>query len=1394
MRYLKWSSALFLLLFSYTIQAQYYSDMTELVGFNDDGRNHGVAIADINNDGLDDIYFSRKSAANKLYINRGNFQFEEVSGEFGVDYAGDTNCSLFWDFDNDGDQDLFLGNKFDYTKLYRNDGAMFTDVTETMGIASHGNLRSLNAADIDNDGDLDLYVAYTQKQNVLWRNDGDTFTNIIDDSGIDDSKSSMAAIFFDYNEDGLIDLYQTRDGDQGNLMYKNLGDGKFQDVSDETGTGYKGQGMGVDVGDMNNDGLLDLYITNLYDNVLLANIGNGRFVNVTGQKPISDRGMGWGTLLFDVNNDGLKDIYVANDSTFPVEEEDLPNMLYINLDHFNFTMNDYVGDIQNVLASYGTASADFDLDGRLDLVIANNLSNNQIFHHQQDEDNHYVDIQLKGVDSNSCGVGAVVEIYYDGQHQKDVMTSGAGYASQSGYKLHFGMGTYESIDSVIVTWPSGLVQKSNATVDEINVIEEGKGQFKRGPLVWTEPPFPTHVDDVTVYFDAREGNGALAGFDGQVFAHTGLITNQSTAPNDWKNVVGNWGQFDSRVIMTDEGDDIYSISYNIEDYYSINTGTVVEQLAFVFRNVDGTIVGRDTDGSDIFLDIFQGGSALLLNLVSPSNTQNQIIFSDDSLYVDLRLNMAADVVITDNNVEIYSENTDLVEVYLKPDAPGEHSVTITATLDQEVETIQFKYFVIDRIDERLDPPAGTRPGLNYTTSSSYTFALMAPNKSSVFLLCPNNNFSIDGNFRLNQSTNGDMFWIELPRTLFENGNNTYQYLVDGSVTIADPYAEVVLDPWNDQWVDPNVLIDLPEYPENAQGILTAFDLDKREFDWEIDSFDKPLKTDLVVYEVLIRDFVEDRRYTSLIDTLDYLQDLGVNAIELMPIQEFEANDSWGYNPSFHMAVDKYYGSREELRTLIDEAHKRGIAVILDVVFNHAFSQSPLAQLYWDQGAFRPTPDSPFLNVIEKHPFNVGYDFNHESPYTKSWVKRVLEHWITEFKFDGFRFDLSKGLTQTDSGADVGFWGSYDASRIRILKEYSDFIWSLDPTSYVIMEHFANNDEETELANYGMMMWGNMNHQFNDAVMGFKSDLEWTDYKVRGWNDPHIMAYMESHDEERLMYRSLRFGDVEGDYSTRELNTALDRVAAAYALFMSIPGPKMLWQFGEMGYDYSINTCVNGSVSDNCRLDPKPIRWDYLDDYYRNRLKETIKAIHDLKVNYPTFETRDYDFNDGNLYLKTVHLNHEDMDAVTLVNFRVTDTEINPKFQYPGTWYEYFSGDSLVVENVNEKLPFGPGEFRIYTSERISDPSGIISSTSEIIAHEDVLIFPNPVTAGGPLFIQELGSHKYEEAEIRTIDGKLIRKINVNNQQVDIPYGLESGMYLLNLISKEGIKVEKIIVN
>ncbi len=917
-------------------------------------------------------------------------------------------------------------------------------------------------------------------------------------------------------------------------------------------------------------------------------------------------------------------------------------------------------------------------------------------------------------------------------------------------------------------------------------------QTQSQAVVWTEPAFPTQLDDVTIYFDASEGNAALQGFNGTVYAHTGVISSASSNGSDWQHVQGNWGTIDANTEMTSIGGEVYTIEYNIEDYYNINPGEQVFQMAFVFRNADGSIVGRDTNGSDIFVDVFPPSDDLFFTINNPSQSNNNVIELTDSLLLDFELNKKAKVDIYDNGVLIFSDSTIQQQFYIYPQSQGHHDINIDVNLFPEFLGIKLDYYVLEDPPPAMDPP-GTDLGLNYVSDENLIFHLYAPFKNNAFFLCPQNDFKIDEAYRMTQSLDGSVFWIELPKSTFDNGNNLYQYLVDGGILIADPFSEVVLDLNNDDWVPTDVTDELPVYPlDKTYGRITAFDLEPSSFDWTPD-FVGPAKEDLVVYELLIRDFLEDRNYKSLTDTLDYLQRLGINAIELMPINEFEGNNSWGYNPSFHMAVDKYYGSRDQLKTFIDEAHKRGIAVILDVVFNHVFSQSPLAQLYWDNGNFRPTEESPYLNVVAKHPYNVGYDVNHESAASKAWVKRVLKHWIQEYHFDGFRFDLSKGMTQTNSGSNGDLMSQYDASRINILKGYADYIWSLDDDSYVILEHFAYNNEEKELSEYGMMLWGNINHEFNEAAMGYPSNINWADYQERDWTDPHLISYMESHDEERMMYKVNTWGNENGEYDTKEFITGFDRAKAASMMFFCIPGPKMIWQFAELGYDYSINHCENGTISPDCRLSPKPVRWDYQNQYWRDLLFQHYRGMIHLKTSYPTFQTEDYILDDADPYVKRIHLNHTEMNAVAFANFNVVQEEIQGDFQSIGTWYNYFTGDSLIVESTDMLLDFKPGEYRLYTDQRITPPDGFVSEVNDLAFAKNIDLFPNPIKPG------ELINLELEDVDPVDISLELLKfdgsRVDFNKRELRVPDHLPPGMYILLLKNNKtgSIHYSKLIV-
>jgi 1,4-alpha-glucan branching enzyme len=428
------------------------------------------------------------------------------------------------------------------------------------------------------------------------------------------------------------------------------------------------------------------------------------------------------------------------------------------------------------------------------------------------------------------------------------------------------------------------------------------------------------------------------------------------------------------------------------------------------------------------------------------------------------------------------------------------------------------------------------------------------------------------------------------------------------------------------------------------------------------------------------------------DKIGYLKTLGVNAIELMPFNEFEGNDSWGYNPSFYFATDKAYGTSNDFKTFIDACHTNGIAVIMDIVLNHSYGQSPMVRMY--QNGDRVSSENPWYNTVSPNTsYSWGYDFNHESSYTKRFVDSVCAYWMKEYKIDGFRFDFTKGFTNTP-----GDGQQYDPSRIKVLKRIADEIRKRKSNAIIIFEHLADNSEERELSDYGILLWGNMNYNTNEATMGWgeesgggslKGDLSRASYKNRGWNKPNLVSYMESHDEERIMYKNELYGKSITGYNVRELAVGIQRTKAAAVILLSLPGAKMIWQFGELGYDYKL-----GSSMEEGRLERKPIRWDYYNVAERRSLYDLYSQMLRLRQEADYFSTENYSADLLNNF-KYVTLISEFKRAVSMANFDVTVLSRSVNFGKSSTWKEYFSGTEITTDSENKTITLLPGEFRLY---------------------------------------------------------------------------------------------------
>ncbi len=928
-----------------------------------------------------------------------------------------------------------------------------------------------------------------------------------------------------------------------------------------------------------------------------------------------------------------------------------------------------------------------------------------------------------------------------------------------------------------------------------------------GQVVTLDPTFPSQTDTITITYDASLGNGALEN-QSTVYAHMGLITSESTSPSDWKYVVGEWGTADPDVLMTSIGNKKFIKTYDIADFHGIPSNETVLQLAFVFRNADGSIVGRSDNGGDIFVDFFQGSYAAAI--ISP-NQDYLVVESGDTIKVKSSASAASDIKVFINGsaFDSISNASDLnTDIPVNDFGAGKYWVRMESNSGSEILKDSF-YYVFPGAPVVLNPPLGTEEGINYIGDSSVTLNLYAPFKEYVFALGDFSDWQLDTQFLMNKSEDGDHFWITL-NGLDPNKEYRFQYQVEEQLRVADIYSEKILDPWNDPFIESSTYPNLTPYPTGlTNDPVSVFYINKPEYQWDnsID-YQKPKKENLIVYEVLLRDYLDDHSYKGLRDTLDYIEKLGINAIQLMPINEFEGNDSWGYNPSFYFAPDKYYGPDYELKALVEECHRRGIAVILDIALNHSFGQNPQVRMYFDPaaGSFgQPTGESPWFNPIAKHDFNVGFDYNHESPKTKEFVDKVLAHWVNEYRIDGYRMDLSKGFTQVNSLGDVGFWGQRDPSRIAIWERIRDELWKVDSSTYIILEHFANNDEEQELSSMGFMLWGNCNHVYNESTMGFNGNLNCLDYQNRSWTSPHLVGYMESHDEERLMYKNLNFARFTDDYNIRELDTGLRRVELATNFFLTVPGPKMIWQFGELGFDHSINRCEDGTVTNDCRLSRKPIVWDYYDNERRKRLYNVFSELNRLRKEYSVFQTEDYSLNVSTA-LKSMTLRGDDMDVIVLGNFSLEDDEITAEFTQTGTWYEFYTQDSLTITNVEIPITLAKGEYRLYSSQKIE---GIFNDNPPVITPPEVpaevpaiSAYPNPFSDKIEVFF-DIDIRQIIVMEIYDSFGKKIRdkKILLNEGRRSVVWDgkdyegheVPSGQYIFKINTISDVKKVNVVL-
>lgn len=744
-------------------------------------------------------------------------------------------------------------------------------------------------------------------------------------------------------------------------------------------------------------------------------------------------------------------------------------------------------------------------------------------------------------------------------------------------------------------------------------------------VTYTPDPLYEDSDNIIVYFHADQGSKGLANLaeSAAVYAHTGVITNKSKDNSDWK-YAPDWSKNQDKYKMTYVSKNLYSLNIgNIHSFYGVPSNEVVEKLAFVFRDASGNKTGKTASGGDIFIDVVSTG--MTFNFTSDLKGST-VSAQNPTVTFTLSSNQTADemwLTINGNEVKRAANVSTLNFPYTFTES-GRYFIMANAKKGEKtyLETMTIYYA---GSSEQKDYPGGVpKMGPVRNADGTVTFCLAAPDKVGAKLIGSWDGYVQDETAMMYyKDYDGQRYFWKTVEGLDKTSQYLYYFNVDERYNVGDPYAKLVLDPGNDKYIPASVYPNLPEYPKAYanNSFVAVYQENINDFDWTDDDFKAPAKTDLVIYELLLRDFTGtegkakgDGNVKLALEKIPYLKALGINAIELLPINEFNGNISWGYNPNFYFAPDKAYGTPDDYKTFINTCHENGIAVILDLVFNQTDWQHPWYRMY-DVGS------NPMYNADAPHAYSVLNDINQGHPLIRQQWKDVVKYWIEEYHVDGYRFDLVKGLGDNNSYSNSGdaATNAYNASRVANMHAIQEAMNEVNPDAYFINENLAGDKEENEMAAFGMLNWANVNYAGCQYAMGYSNGANlnrmYAPNDNRTWGS--TVAYLESHDEERLAYKQVAFGQtaIKNDHAA-----ACRRLGSAAAQMILVPGAHMIWQFSEMG---NAQTTKNSDGGNN--TDPKIVNWNLLNDPNNKGLYNNYCELIRLRLSNPDLFTKDATF-------------------------------------------------------------------------------------------------------------------------------------------------------------------------
>ena len=929
----------------------------------------------------------------------------------------------------------------------------------------------------------------------------------------------------------------------------------------------------------------------------------------------------------------------------------------------------------------------------------------------------------------------------------------------------------------------------------------------------TTAPSPVLADQTaTITFD-KTGT-PLASYTGTIYAYIGVTVNGV----QWQNIKGSpvWGN-NVQPTMTQVGSsNVYTLNItpDLFSYFGVLNTNSITQICIIFRSDNAAL-----QTTDAFIPV----GAFQYNLTAPVLNSYTFLTSGSNFTISANnTNGSATYNLIANGSSINTQTTSLYS-YTHTGITTNQVYKLQITQGVTTFTANFTVIINPGSTSQIIP-VGLEDGINYNTAdpTKATLVLNAPFKDFVYVAGSFNNWQPTVSYAMRRDSGTGKYWLELTG-LTPSQVYTYQYWVcdqtnrpvnsPALVKTADPFSTLVLSPFDDpEIITKGVYPNLPAYPVGQEREVSVLKTAQTAYTWSAatTNFVKPKKKDLVIYEVLVRDFDVNKTYQDLINKIDYFKNLKINAIQLMPVMEFEGNESWGYNTVFHLAPDKRYGPPEKLKEFIDLCHQNGIAVILDIALNHVFGRSPLERMWmldtdgdgWGNGT---TTENPYINQTAKHSYSVGSDLNHfreSGPglnMTNTYVLRTIKNWIQDYKIDGFRWDLTKGFTNQCTASDQTCTNGYRTDRVAKLKYYADKQWELDPNFLVIFEHLGTSDgssaEELEWADYlrsgdtkGIMQWKIMTSSYADILKGNYADLS----AVANSTDRYI-GYAESHDEERVVYKALT--DAGANQTLNNLPKVLERLPAMGAIHLLVPGPKMIWHFGELGWNSSLWTCNNGTVSfssPDCKLDTKPQpQWtnNWLSDLARSKIYDNWARMIYLKKTEDVFENGQYAWNFGQTGSPRIDIwtntNPSAILSYTFVRTNFSDNTLNTAagFPYTGTWYNLMDNSIVNVTNTNMTLAIEPGGFRVYGNK----PSTLDTTKFDLAGQ--IHLYPNP---SATYFTLNTNTSK---VQVFAISGQLMKSFNAA-QSKEYQYNindLSKGVYIVKAYDENNeVKIMKFL--